>query len=493
MKVVVPVLLVVLVLIQSGLFIANSSSTVDEATYWQMANAALKRGDRSDFGTKGVAPLPVLIEYALPVLNDVGNHAHAIFLARGAVVAFAAVPTVLIVYFWMAAQFGIAAAAVAAGLTALSPNIVAHGSIATTDAAFVSAALLMLWALARYIEQPGWNRIVALVAAGGFAFATKYSGAMLFVVAGLACYFMDRPTQPIRLRLLRIGLLVLAMLAVGVALAWKYQPIAGLLSQVSHQRLGHDAYLLGQRSSQGWWYYQPVALAVKSTYVELIALGGALAAFAMLWRSIPIRIGGITFVMLLALSMMSRVDIGVRYVLLLIPLSLMAGTACIATRVNRSVAWVIGTAALASQVVVAAGASPRYLSYFNRLAGGPMNGYRLLADSNLDWGQDLPAMRQVLASVGAREPLAAYFGSAPTEDYDVHVWLWDIAGPQVKNRADWIVISATYLDGLYLDRDPFEAFRAIEATARPTPTLFVYRAQRPDVKAALAQAMARRP
>jgi hypothetical protein len=144
-------------------------------------------------------------------------------------------------------------------------------------------------------------------------------------------------------------------------------------------------------------------------------------------------------------------------------------------------------------VVVAVGAAPRYLSYFNGLAGGPMNGYRLLADSNLDWGQDLPAMRQVLASVKAREPLAAYFGSAPTEDYDVHVWLWDIAGPQVKTRADWIVISATYLDGLYLDRDPFEAFRAIEPTARPTPTLFVYSAQRPEVKAALAQAMARRP
>jgi Dolichyl-phosphate-mannose-protein mannosyltransferase len=484
MKAVVPLVLVVIVLIQSGLFIANSSSTVDEATYLQMADAALNRRDRSDFAKKGVAPLPVLVEYALPVLNDVSNHAHAIFLARAAVVAFAAVPAVLVVYFWMAPQFGTAAAAVAAALTALSP----------TDAAFLSAALVMLWTLARYVEQPSWNRFVVLVVTGGLAFATKFSGVMLFAVAGIVCLFMDRPTQPMRMRLRRTLSLVLAMVAVGMALAWNYQPIDGLLSQITHQRLGHDAYLLGHRSATGWWYYQPVALAVKSTYVELIALIGALVAFAILWRSaIVIRIWCIAFVMLLALSMMSHVNIGVRYVLLLIPLALMAVTAFVATRASRSVALAIGTGALASQLVVAVGAAPRYLSYFNGLAGGPMNGYRLLADSNLDWGQDLPAMRQVLASVSAREPLAAYFGSAPPDAYDVHVWLWDIAGPQVKTRADWIVISATFLDGLYVDNDPFEAFRAIEPTARPTPTLFVYNAQRPEVKAALAKAMARRP
>ena len=494
MKAVTPLVLVVIVLIQAGLFIANSSSTVDEMTYLQMADAALNRRDRSDFAKKGVAPLPVIVEYALPVLNDVSNHAHAIFLARAAVVAFAAVPAVLIVYFWMAAQFGTTAAAVAAALTALSPNIVAHGSIATTDAAFLSAALLMLWTLARYLEQPRWNRAVQLVVAGGLAFATKFSGVMLFGVAGIVCLFVDRPTQPVGTRLLRTVSLLLAMAAVGVALAWNYRPIDGLLSQLSHQRLGHVGYLLGHRSSDGWWYYQPVALAVKSTYVELIAFISALVAFAMLWRTvIVVRIWCIAFVMLLALSMLSHVNIGVRYVLLLIPLALMTVTAFVATRASRSVALAIGVGAVASQLVVAVGASPRYLSYFNGLAGGPMNGYRLLADSNLDWGQDLPAMRQALASVSAREPLAAYFGSAPPDAYDVNVWLWDIAGPQVKTRADWIVISATYLDGLYVDNDPFEAFRAIEPTARPTPTLFLYSAQRPEVKAALAQAMARRP
>ena len=32
---------------------------------------------------------------------------------------------------------------------------------------------------------------------------------------------------------------------------------------------------------------------------------------------------------------------------------------------------------------------PHYLSYFNALAGGPEDGYNVLIDSNVDWGQDL--------------------------------------------------------------------------------------------------------
>ena len=36
--------------------------------------------------------------------------------------------------------------------------------------------------------------------------------------------------------------------------------------------------------------------------------------------------------------------------------------------------------------------APHYLAYFNQIAGGPGNGYRVLVDSNLDWGQDLPAL-----------------------------------------------------------------------------------------------------
>ena len=52
---------------------------------------------------------------------------------------------------------------------------------------------------------------------------------------------------------------------------------------------------------------------------------------------------------------------------------------------------------------------PNYLAYFNQLAGGPSQGYKHLADSSLDWGQDLPALKQWLdwrgtAAAGRESP-----------------------------------------------------------------------------------------
>jgi hypothetical protein len=35
---------------------------------------------------------------------------------------------------------------------------------------------------------------------------------------------------------------------------------------------------------------------------------------------------------------------------------------------------------------------PHGISYFNEWIGGPTNGYRYLADSNVDWGQNLPEL-----------------------------------------------------------------------------------------------------
>jgi hypothetical protein len=305
---------------------------------------------------------------------------------------------------------------------------------------------------------------------------------------------MDRPSRSILARLATAAGITLAMAAAAVAFTWNYHPLDGFRSQLSHQQLGHEAFLLGRRSTDGWWYYQLVALAVKSTYVELAALATAIVAFVTLGRAhTALRVWGLAFAAILGLSMTSHVSIGVRYVLLVVPLAVMAATAWVVNGPTRSAAAVIGAAALAVQLAVAYGAAPRHLSYFNGFAGGPMNGYRILADSNVDWGQDLPAMRQVLASVGAHEPVAAYFGSAVPDDYGVHVWLWDIAGADVKRRADWIVVSATYLDGVYVPNDAFEGFRSIAPTARPTPSLFVYDASRPEVKAAVALAIARKP
>src|SRR5262249_10836750 len=60
-------------------------------------------------------------------------------------------------------------------------------------------------------------------------------------------------------------------------------------------------------------------------------------------------------------------------------------------------AWGGGLAwgGLAAQALAVASIHPYELSYFNVLAGGPIGGRRILADSNLDWGQGLKLLAQL--------------------------------------------------------------------------------------------------
>ena len=63
---------------------------------------------------------------------------------------------------------------------------------------------------------------------------------------------------------------------------------------------------------------------------------------------------------------------------------------------------------------------PSYLSYFNELAGGSSQGYKYLIDSNLDWGQDLPKLKQYLDENEIDNIYLEYFGQADPEHYGIN-------------------------------------------------------------------------
>jgi hypothetical protein len=44
-----------------------------------------------------------------------------------------------------------------------------------------------------------------------------------------------------------------------------------------------------------------------------------------------------------------------------------------------------------------------YLPFFNQLVGGPTHGSKYLADSNLDWGQDVARLSSYLKRTGAKD------------------------------------------------------------------------------------------
>jgi len=173
-----------------------------------------------------------------------------------------------------------------------------------------------------------------------------------------------------------------------------------------HTKSGHAAFLLGKRSTSGWWYYFPVVLFFK-TPLPFLALAAAGLFF--------LRRNAVAYLplALLGVSMTSSINIGIRHVLPIYPfLTIGAAVGAVVLWRRRRTAAVL---LLAWYFAGTALAHPNYLAWFNEAAGGHPE--RIAVDSNLDWGQDLFR----LADYAERQTLSplyvSYFGSARWRDH----------------------------------------------------------------------------
>jgi hypothetical protein len=331
----------------------------------------------------------------------------------------------LVVYGWGRRYFGPAVGIAALFLFSFVPTVLAHAGLATTDmalTAFLGAAFLgaLIW-----IEHPTAPRAIVFGASTGLAVLSKFSS-LVFLPAGMAAalawYLATERPRPRWLageawrRLPTFALAVAAgALAIWAGYRFSFGKVdfaalrlpapelySGIQEVIRHNREGHPAYLLGQRSQTGFWYFFPVALAVK-TPLAFLALAGTGAVLA--FRNASRRLGiPLAFALaILAASMFSHIDIGLRHILpVYIGLAVVAG--CAAVELSRRAAtqkWpraVLGILCLwlaASSLA----SHPDYIPYFNELAGGhPEN---ILVDSDLDWGQDMKRLSARLREVGA--------------------------------------------------------------------------------------------
>jgi hypothetical protein len=244
---------------------------------------------------------------------------------------------------------------------------------------------------------------------------------------------------------------------------------------------------MGERSVRGWWSYFPLAFLFKSTPAELLMT----AALPFLIFARRRAIDSTVWLLLLSMAvfgaacLLSRLDIGLRYALVVYPvLADVAVDLAWASDDRRRLIFSCAALLVALQAASAIAATPRYLSYFNAVFTRPGEGYTRLADSNVDWGQDLPALKLEMDRLGVDRVVLAYLGTAPTEAYGVHGVPWDSAEDPFTSGCRFIAISATYLDGVYLNGDPFSQFRALEPAARAADSIFLYDSSKPVVLAA---------
>jgi hypothetical protein len=332
-----------------------------------------------------------------------------------------------VVYCWGRRYFGKPVAALAVLIFSMLPPVLAHAGLATTDMALTALVGAAFLAAVAWCEQPELPRVLCLGMIMGLAVLAKFSALAFLPVsllaAGLVYVLIERPAAPVLAAQLRArlpGLALAAALALLViwagyrfsfgAVPFTSLPLpfpelfAGVKQLVIHNRVGAPSYLLGQHHAQGWWYYYFVVLAVKTplSVLLLVALGmvPALGPRCRGWWLAPV----FSFSILL-FCLSSHINLGVRHILpVYLGFSLIAAQAACALLEtwsrHRAARW-LAMGLLLELVASSALAHPDYLAYFNPLAGAHPE--RILADSDLDWGQDLKRLAARLQQLGAQQ------------------------------------------------------------------------------------------
>jgi hypothetical protein len=429
---------------------------------------------------KMVGALPLLaLRPRLPAITDEtwSWSYQFVFVANepGPLIGWARAPTVLLtvvlataVWGWARYTLGPTAGLAALALTAFHPSILAHGHLITTDAPGTLTMLAGSWVFWWWGRAPSLRRALLVALAVGVAVSTRLTGWLLLpIFAVLLAARLRRQSSAQRRALLRQSAILGACFALVPIVVWasydyRYEPypgttvaqlpgpwmgltgriIAGLERMrvlpeaylegarfvAEHNTLGHPTYLLGKMSTKGWPHYYLVAFLVKNTPGFLLALG---AAIILLWRArsadaVELHWLVPALVTFLAAST-GHIQIGERYILPVYPylILLIASTVprVLATPRGRAAAGVILFAHAVPSLLAARGG---YISYFNFLAGGREGGHRVLVDSNLDWGQDLPRLARWMHDHGVDKIQLAYHGSDDPDRF--HIQHEDVDG-----------------------------------------------------------------
>ncbi|MCR6654632.1 MAG: hypothetical protein NVV63_02215 [Opitutus sp.] len=410
-----------------------------------------------------------------------GNNTDYLLLcARAAMVGWS-VATGLLVFFWSRKLWGDAAGVFSVGLFSISPTMLAHGPLITSDmcAAFwMLAATAAWWQLCQRLTLP---RLIASTLALGLAAVAKFSVVLLGpVFVAIALWQSLRPAplvSPIGGALTTRATKLAAFTALGgvhvlttALIIWAFfgfrfpasaplmppaasfyldwssvLPKHGLLRAVlefahAHQLLPEaylhgfahvmagaqerGAFLAGEFSTKGWWWFFPYALLVKSSLAELFAASGLflMAGFAFARSGLrgvasklqPLLPFALLAVVVLGAAMASSLNIGHRHVLVLYPVLFVFSGGLLRHVTRASAMWCAALLALGTSALVRV--TPDHLAFFNSLAGGPREGWRHLVDSSLDWGQNVPKLARWLnenAPPGGRVYLSLFGSDDP--------------------------------------------------------------------------------
>lgn len=251
---------------------------------------------------------------------------------------------------------------------------------------------------------------------------------------------------------------------------------------------GNTTYFLGEVARDAWKSYFPVVYLLKEPlamhFLTLIALVLALGGLrkgiraegfarikercAAFLRRYFVEVTMVLFIAFYwATSITANLNIGVRHIIPTFPFMFLVVSRVIIGHLRerpqvafdlspntlksltrfytkKAVKYTVLVALVGWYIVSVIMQYPHFITYFNELAGGPQNGYKYVADSNVDWGQDMKRLAQFVDDNNIDKIHLMYFGGGSPDYYlkDKYVPWWSSRGPE----AGWFAISATFLD-----------------------------------------------
>lgn len=482
-------------------------------------------------------------------LYESGNDADKILLFSRLPIMLLALLLGWLLFRWISGIYGSKVGLLTLFFYAMSPTIIAHSRYVTTDLGAAFGFFIGLSTFINFLKNQTRKNIMIAGVAFGIAQLLKFSLVILapiYVLLGILWVILDkwslRSVFKIIAKIILIGIIgAVVIWLVYLFHVWNYPPekqyndtqftltsfnarplanfviwlsdkpilraigqyLLGVLMVMQRASGGNTAYFMGTVSASGSTSYFPILYLLKEQLIfhifTLIAILFSiqsiikakeknLRVIAKWMRDNFAVVAGIIFIAVYVLqSVTSNLNIGVRHILPILPFIYLLVALAI-TKFNKPIITGFLLVIMFISIIIA---YPYYLSYYNVLAGGTANGYKIATDSNYDWGQDMKRLRNWAEKNNVPKIAIDYFGGGNTKYYfgdpenygasRYEDW-WSSKGQ--PSTGSWFAISAnSYMNATAKTAPGFERkkedsypwLEGKEPVARAGSSIFIYK------------------
>jgi hypothetical protein len=442
-----------------------------------------------------------------------------VFFARLPYLVFP-ILTVWLLWRWARELFSETTALVVAVGAALEPTFFGHASLMKSDVAGAFGCVLLSYEAWRHWREPSRAAAVRLSLALLVAVLAKFSllicvplvfalflyrgprifgpvvAAPILYVGILASYqFRDlRPLAPEDFRQMADQRFTPAEIRLAKLVGRVSWPVAfqqGIrYLEAANRNQGFPAYLLGRKIEYSAPLYFPLAWAVKTPIaLQVLELAGVVY---LILRALRLQVGAaeafvyLPAALLVVSALRSHIHMGLRHIMPVLPLLILGAGFAVEALWRRKVGRLVVAGCVSWLVVASAWIYPQGLAYFNEWVGGPKNGWKYLADSNIDWGQNFPELARYVERNRIPKIKISYFGYdaadhyLPPEKFEDLDAPWDVKfvkSTRLDPSPGVYAISVNMLLGYFFPpgyQDYFGYFRERQPVARAGWSILIY-------------------